>query len=137
MSVTNERDDGRTTWTRAFRNALCPLLALSLLFSGCEIPMGITTALIRTDEQRTPLSEPGPIKAELRGGPGDVATLHLTRLTQEEVKTVEYRQKAIRKLDLTPLILIGLGGFFLLVIIGYIAMGLSGGGGGGGSSDWD
>ncbi len=118
-----------------FVKRICAIVvAISLFASGCSIPLGYTNVPISTVAERVPISTSGKIQSEVRTAPGGQAVVKLTRMQEEEVRTVQLSQGARREFDLTGLA-IGLGfgigiGFIILLIVG-----IETGGGGGGDDD--
>jgi hypothetical protein len=117
---------------------LAAFMAATLLVSGCAIKLGgYREITVGKRTHRIPRSAGGPIQSEVRPGPGTTAVLHLTKVQEEEIRTVELRQMSQRRFDLTGMALgIGIGGF-LLFILAVIAMATSDGSSSSSSWDWD
>ncbi len=110
------------------------VVSMSLVFSGCTIPLGVRTNVVGTATERVPISTSSSIESEVRSSPGNQAIVKLTRMTEEDVRTVEMRQIVRRHYDITGLwICVGFGiaiGFIIMLILG-----INSGGGGGDGDD--
>jgi hypothetical protein len=120
------------------KKILSLVIVIALLNAGCQIPMGFTSIVVGTETERVPKSTGNHIESEVQTAPGNQAILTLTRVQEDEVRTIELQQKAKRSFDLTGLcIAAGFGAGILFIVLLIVAINNGGLGGGGGDDDWD
>jgi hypothetical protein len=119
-----------------FKLGCAAFLSVSLVLSGCTIPMGIRNVQVATREDKKPLDR--QIGAEVRIESGSVAVLRVTQTqqTQVDILAVYHRMRVTKDFSLLILATVGTAAllFFILLIV---AINADDGGGGGGGGDWD